>query len=66
MGIGRYRGLDPCELLYPAKAYNIPVLIIAPEKYRKKAEEALGEAKSFVTLVAPENLDAKVREILEF
>jgi hypothetical protein len=66
MGIGRYRGLDPVELLYPAKAYDIPVLIIAPKKYHKKSEEALGEAKSFVTLVAPENLNAKVREILEF
>jgi hypothetical protein len=66
MGIGRYRGIEPCELLYPAKAYDILVLIIAPEKYHKKAEEALGEAKDFVTLIAPENLHAKVREILEF
>ena len=66
MGIGRYRGLDPLELLYPAKAYDIPVLIIAPAKYHKEAEDALGEAKSFVTLVSPENLEAKIREILEF
>jgi hypothetical protein len=66
IGVGKYRGLDPCELLYPAKAYDIPVLIIAPEKYHKKSKETLGEAESFVTLVAPEKLEAKLRELLEF
>lgn len=65
-GIGKYRGLDPCELLYPAKAYDIPVLIIAPTKYHKQAEVALGEAKDFSTIVAPENLESKIREILDF
>jgi hypothetical protein len=54
------------DLLYPAKTYNIPVLVVVPKEFHKKAESLLGEASEFVNIVAPGDLEEKVRKILDF
>lgn len=66
VSIDAYRGFKPIDLLYPAKVHNIPVLVVVPEEYHKKAKEALGEAAEFVTVVTHENLEEEVRKILKF
>ncbi|MHA3964276.1 MAG: hypothetical protein AM325_012150 [Candidatus Thorarchaeota archaeon SMTZ1-45] len=66
MGVDIHRGFRPIDLLYPAKAYNIPVLVVVPRDYHKEAKDLLGEAAEFATIVTPEDLEKKVREILEF
>ena len=63
---GAFRGLSPFDLLYPAKTYGIPVLVIVPTEYHGAAKQVLGEAAEFVTIVKPEDLRNKVRELLGF
>lgn len=55
---------SPVYLLYRAKTYNIPILVIVDKSHHKKAKDVLGEAAEFVEFVAPEELDGKVCEIL--
>ena len=57
---------SPVDLLYSANTYKIPVLVIVPKDLHKKAKDLLGEAADFVEIVAPEELDDKVRKILNF
>lgn len=66
VAVDLFRGFRPIDLLYPAKAYNIPVLVVVPKDYHKEAKDLLGEAAEFATIVAPINLEKKVREILGF
>jgi hypothetical protein len=54
------------NLLYPAKSYNIPVLVIIPKEFHKEGTKILGEVENFVEIVTPDELEAKVRKILEF
>ncbi|MHA1577162.1 MAG: hypothetical protein ACTSU3_07360, partial [Candidatus Thorarchaeota archaeon] len=61
--ISGYRGLSPFDLLYQAKSYSIPVLVIVPAEHHDAAKELLGKAIDFVTLVRPEELEEKVREL---
>jgi len=64
--IGAFRGLSPFDLLYPAKTYGIPVLVIVPAEHHEAAKQVLGEAAGFVTIVKPEDLEDKMRELLGF
>ncbi len=66
MGVDIQRGFRPIDLLYPAKAYSIPVLVVVPKDYQKAGKSLLGEAADFLTIVTPEELEKKVREILDF
>ena len=66
VSIDTFRGFKPIDLLYPAKAHNIPVLVVVPEKYQEKAKKTLGEAADFVTIVTPDKLEEEVRKILQF
>jgi hypothetical protein len=66
MGVDIHRGFRPIDLLYPAKVYNIPVLVVVPKEFNEKAKELLGEAAEFATIVTPDSLEEKVREILKF
>ncbi len=54
------------DLLFPAKANSIPVLVIIPEGVHEKGKKLLGEAAEFVKIVTPDALEEVVREILEF
>ena len=65
-GIGGHQGLSPYDLLYHAKGYNIPVLVIVPAEHHDAAKELLGKAIDFVTLVSAEELKEKVRELLGY
>ncbi|MBY8996534.1 MAG: hypothetical protein KGD60_02290 [Candidatus Thorarchaeota archaeon] len=56
----------PLNLLYPAKTYNIPVLVVVPKDFHEKAENLLGKAADFVNIVTPEDLEENVRKILDF
>jgi len=56
----------PIDLLYPAKTYDIPVLVVVPKEFHKKAKNLLGEAADFVNLVTPDELEENVRKILDF
>ena len=60
-----YRGLTAYDLLYRAKTFDIPTLIIAPKEDHKAAKKVLGKAAAFVTVVAPEDLEEKALAILE-
>jgi len=66
VSLDEYRGFRPIDLLYPAKVYKIPVLVVVPEDYHKKAKDVLDEAAEFVTIVDPENLEQEIRKILKF
>ena len=59
-------GLSPFDLLYHAKGYDIPVLVIVPAEHHDAAKELLGKAIDFVTLVRPEELEEKVRALLGY
>ncbi|MFW9982563.1 MAG: hypothetical protein ACFFE3_11670 [Candidatus Thorarchaeota archaeon] len=56
----------PVNLLYRAKTYKIPVFVIVPKEFHKAAEELLDEAAEFVEIVAPEDMDEKIRKKLGF
>jgi hypothetical protein len=56
----------PTNLLYPARTYNIPVLVVVPKEFHKKAKDLLGDVVDFVNIVTPENLEENVRKILNF
>lgn len=55
---------SPVRLLYSAKTYNIPILVIVDKSHHKRAKDVLGEATEIEEFVAPEELDGKVCEIL--
>ena len=54
----------PVNLLYRAKTYNIPVLIIVPKELHNKAKAILGEAADFAEVISPEEFDEKLCSIL--
>jgi hypothetical protein len=56
----------PVNLLYRAKTYKIPVFVVVPKEFHKKAKKLLGEAADSVTIVSPENLEEEVRKTLNF
>ena len=56
----------PLNLLYPARTYNIPVLVVVPKEFHKQAKDLLGEVSNFANIVAPEDLEENIRKILEF
>ena len=60
------RTSTPYDLLYSAKTNDIPVLVIVPVEHHKAAKQILGEAAGFVTIVKPEDIEDKVREILGY
>jgi hypothetical protein len=66
VSIDMYRGFKPIDLLYPAKAYSIPVLVVVPKEFQAKAKKVLEEAAEFVTIVAPDELEARARKLLDF
>jgi len=61
---GEYRGMKPLDLLYRAKSYEIPVLVVVPAGHHDSAKKVLGEVQDYVEIVTPEDLDKKVRKIL--
>jgi hypothetical protein len=66
VSIDMYRGFRPIDLLYPAKVYNIPVLVVVPKEFHEKAKKILEEAAEFATIVAPEDVEQKARKLLGF
>ncbi len=52
------------NFLAACKAYNIPVLLIAPPNLRDRAKKLLGETRSIVQVVTPDELEAQVRKYL--
>jgi hypothetical protein len=59
-----YRGLTAYDLLYRAKTFDIPTLIIVPKDEHKAAKKALAKASTFVTLTTSEDVEEKILEIL--
>lgn len=60
-----YRGMKPLDLLFRAKTYEIPVLVVVPAGHHDSAKEVLGEIESFAEVVSPEDLEKRVLEILQ-
>jgi hypothetical protein len=60
-----YRGMKPLDLLFRAKTYDIPVLVVVPTGHHDAAKKVLGEVDDFVEVVSPEDLEKKVMGILE-
>jgi len=52
------------NMLVACKAYNIPVLLVAPSEVQEKAKRLLGETRSNVYVVTPGELEAKIRKYL--
>jgi hypothetical protein len=65
VALDMHRGLRPVDLLYPAKAYGIPVLVIVPTECQDEAKRLLGEAADFVEIVEPEELQARATALLK-
>jgi hypothetical protein len=57
--------MKPLDLLYRARTYEMPVLVVVPAGHHDAAKKVLDEVQSFVEVVTPEDLDKRVREILE-
>jgi hypothetical protein len=62
--LGEYRGMKPLDLLYRAKSFEIPVLVVVPAGHHDTAKKVLDEVQDFVEIVAPEDLVKKVQKIL--
>jgi len=56
----------PTNLLYPARTYSIPVLVVVPKEFHEKAKDLLGDVADFVNIVTPEDLEENIRKILDF
>ena len=52
------------NMLAACKVHSIPVLLIAPANLHDKAKKLLGETRSNVLLVAPEELETQIRKYL--
>lgn len=52
------------NMLVACKAYNIPLLLIAPIELQEKAKKLVGENRPNVHLVAPGELEAQIRKYL--
>ena len=52
------------NLLSACKVHNIPVLLIAPSNLHEKAKKILGDVGANVHIVAPEELENKIRKYL--
>ena len=52
------------HLLSACKAHNIPVLLIAPSNLHEKAKRILGDVGPNVHIVAPEELESRIRKHL--
>lgn len=52
------------DRLFACRRHDIPVIIVVPDKFKKKAKEKMDESRDYVDLVSPEELEAKVMEII--
>lgn len=52
------------SMLSACNAYNIPVILIVPANLREKAKKILGDTKVNIELVAPEELEGRIRKYL--
>lgn len=52
------------DRLFACRRHDIPVIIVVPDKFREKAKEKMDESRGYVDLVSPEELEAKVMEII--
>jgi aconitase B len=52
------------NMLVACKAYNIPVLLVAPNGLQEKAKKLLGQSRTNVYVLAPSELEAQVRKYL--
>ncbi|MFB6290718.1 MAG: hypothetical protein ABEJ25_03185 [Candidatus Bipolaricaulia bacterium] len=52
------------DRLFACRRHDIPVIIVVPNKFKEKAKEKMEESRDYVELVSPEELEAKVMEII--
>ncbi|MBS3788074.1 hypothetical protein KGY79_07780 [Candidatus Bipolaricaulota bacterium] len=52
------------DRLFACRRHDIPVIIVVPDKFKEKAKENMDESRGYVDLVSPEELEAKVMEII--
>jgi len=52
------------DRLFACRRHDIPVLIVVPDRYKEGAKDRMKESKEFVELVAPDELEEKVMEVL--
>lgn len=52
------------DRLFACRRHDIPVIIVVPDKFKEKAKEKMEESRNYVDLVSPEELEAKVMEII--
>ena len=56
--------MQPADLLFACRNFDIPVVLIAPSALRDKAKKMLGDVGPNVHVVAPEELEAQIRRYL--
>ncbi len=56
--------MNPADLLFACKTWEIPVVLIAPPASRDKAMKLLGDVGPNTHVVAPEQVEAEVRKYL--
>lgn len=52
------------DRLFACRRHDIPVIIVVPDKFKEEAKEKMSESQDYVELVSPEELEAKVMEII--
>ncbi|MFX1602441.1 MAG: hypothetical protein ACFFCK_03085 [Promethearchaeota archaeon] len=57
--------MKPLDLLFRAKTYEIPVLVVVPTGHHDAARKVLKDVRSLVEIVAPEDLEKRVLEAPE-
>jgi len=53
------------DRLFACRRHDIPVLIVVPDEYKQGARSRMEESREYVDLVAPEQLEGKVKELLK-
>ena len=52
------------DRLFACRMHDIPVLLVVPEPSKENARKKIGEAKDYVQIVSPSNLEPEVMKII--
>ncbi len=52
------------DRLFACRRHDIPVILVVPDEFKEKAKSRMKESRDYVQWAAPEELEAKVKEII--
>lgn len=53
------------DRLFACRRHDIPVLLVVPDEFKEKAKSRMQESRDYVELASPEELEGKVKEIVQ-